>query len=162
LEKPLQMGLSVVCPDAAYPFRGYETGTFPDKRTIADTCDRFRGVVEAGDRRSEARNACKRGIDVASAGAVVTTSFAGEGFLASYRFGKRVERSINGTPQRSAAAAPDRPSRGARMLVRHGYGPRRRRGSRTPRAGCADAPRAPWHTQQRPARAAAWWSPRRR
>jgi hypothetical protein len=36
-EKALQMGLSVVCPDAVSLSRGYETGTFSDERALADT-----------------------------------------------------------------------------------------------------------------------------
>ncbi len=48
---------------------------------IAGTRDLFQGVIETGDRRSEVRNACKRRVDVGSAGAVVTTSFASEGVV---------------------------------------------------------------------------------
>ena len=69
-EKTLQIGYSVVCPDAVSASRGYETGTSSDARALAGTCDLFQGVVGAGDRQSEARNACKRRVDVGSAGAI--------------------------------------------------------------------------------------------
>jgi hypothetical protein len=77
--KTLQMGLFVVCPDAAPASRGYETGTFSDTRTLAGTRDLFEGVVETGDRGSAVRKRLQTAVDAGSAGAVLTTSFAREG-----------------------------------------------------------------------------------
>jgi hypothetical protein len=78
------MGLFVVCPDAASASRGYETGTFSDARALAGACDLFQGVVEAGDRRTEVRNACKWRVDIGSAGAVLSTSFGREGLATAF------------------------------------------------------------------------------
>jgi hypothetical protein len=77
-EKALQIGLSVVCPDAAPASRGYETGTFSDWRALAGT----RGLVRppswfAASAPSD-RKCLQTRLCVAGAGAKATTSFASE------------------------------------------------------------------------------------
>ena len=76
IRKPLQIGLSVVCPDAASACRGYQTGTFADARALADTCDLFRAWSKPAIAKPKSEKACKRAGNVGSSGTVVTTSFA--------------------------------------------------------------------------------------
>jgi hypothetical protein len=65
-KKNLQIGLFVVCADAALASRGYETGTFSDARALADTCDLMRAWPKPAIAEPKSENACKRPVDYAA------------------------------------------------------------------------------------------------